>query len=553
VLFPDELTMYEEFAGGGGTSFGASEVPGISMIAFANHLAAACEAHRNQARFRDTEHFQEDLTKLPAEKMPYATIFGGSPVCPPFSNASGIVRDFDKKNAQLPLFPSLTPEDPKIAARREKYRRGRMLMQEPIKYLRAMKRKYGRPVLGGVIENVPQARQWAEWDRWIGEFHSEDYYTKVIAYNSMHAVAPKSRRAPQSRDRLYVMFWHKSLGRHPDFDKWLRPAAYCPTCATTVNAMQVFKKPGADMGRYRAQYTYRCPNVTCRHQEVFPNTVPALSAIDPNIPGIRLGDRAALGMPALVEGTMERIVAGIRKYWAPLLVPIGGTWREHAQPLSREFPTRTTKECDAVVVHPAFSLPPFITPMRGGGDKGRARSIFDPAHTVTAGGNHHGYVTPPLVMRNYTARPGQEASMTTPATEPLRAVTASGNQSLLTWQKALLVPYHKNDRSAVPVGQPMGTLTTKDRYGLLTADDMQTWAGEFDLDDVMFRMLTPDEVRIAMAFPDEYDMPAHFSREIQMMLYGNACTPPVMELLYSCLAECITGIDYDRGDFALAA
>jgi len=547
LLFHNDLTMFEEFAGLGGTSYGATRVPWIRLTDAANHKKAAIDAHADN--FPNTRHHHADITKLDIADMPYATIFGGSPVCPPFTPASGITWDFDKKNAQLTLF-ARTDDSPKAIKLREKYQRGRLLMHEPIRYLRAMLERHGKPVLGGVIENVVQARQWREWDAWIGEFHKLGYYTKVIAYNSMFADGTVSPRAPQSRDRLYVVFWHKSIGRNPDFDKWLRPQAYCSICDRMINAVQVFKKPRNDMGRYRAQYTYRCPSTTCRHAEVFPSTVPALAAIDRSVPGIRIGDRAALGMPALVDNTIGRIKAGIRRYWAPLLVPLGGTWRENAQPLTREFPARTTSDCDAVAV-PAFSLPPFMVPMRGGGDKERARPITEPTHTVTAGGNHHGYVMPPLVMRNFTARPGAEASMTTPATEPVRALTTSGNQSLI-WSNALMVPYYGSADSAIPASNPVGALTTRDRYGVLTPADLDMLAAEFDIDDVLFRLLTREEIGACMGFPSTYRVLAK-SREVAIDLYGNAVTPTVAELLYSALAECIAGQDLPRTSYALAA
>ena len=238
----------------------------------------------------------------------------------------------------------------------------------------------------------------------------------------MHAQPVRALAAPQSRDRLYLAYWHRSLGRRPDFDKWLRPQAWCPSCDERVLAVQVFKKPGADMGRYDAQYVYQCPKVSCRGQRVRPETLPALAAIDPTIPGIRIGDRGSRKLAPLAEATLDRIRAGVRRYWAPLmaadgrprtcrtdtgyalspfLAPAGGTWRDRPTSGLEPMPTRTTRETDGV----AFpGLPPFITPLRGGGDKERARSVEEPLTTVTASGNHHGLALPPLLMRNNTPR-----------------------------------------------------------------------------------------------------------------------------------------------------
>src|SRR5690554_5423301 len=223
----------------------------------------------------------------------------------------------------------------------------------------------------------------------------------------MHAAPSKSPRAPQSRDRLYLAYWHVSLGRDPDWDKWLRPAAHCPACDQQVAAVQVWKRPGQDMGRYRSQYVYVCPKRRCGSQLVEPDALPALAAIDPAIPGTAIKDRAE--NDPLRPATLDRIKAGIRRYWLPLLTPAGGTWRDQAQPLHWPMPTRTTRETDAVAVPPllvpvegrrgkaaapatglirtqtcraetALAQPalPFVTPLHGGGDRGRAYCTTGP-------------------------------------------------------------------------------------------------------------------------------------------------------------------------------
>lgn len=480
--------------------------------------------------------------------------------CPPWTDARGKKRDFDKQTVQQgTLFGEQEPD--------ENTKRARALMEEVPKYLEAMALR-GKPVLVGVVENVIQCRLWADWDRWIRRIELLGYRTRLIAFNSMHAAPPVSRRAPQSRDRLYLAYWHQSLGRDPDWDKWLRPAAYCPGCDTAVRAMQVFKKPGQDMGRYRSQYLYRCPSSTCRHHQVEPAALPALVAIDPTIPGGAIKDRAK----PLADATLDRIKAGIRRWWLPLLTPAGGTWRDVAMPLTDPMPTRTTRDTDAIAVPPLLvpvegrpgktvapgtapwrtqtarqetaltQVPlPFITPLRGGGCKDASRSILDPVGTVTASGNHHGLALPPLLMRNLTAR-GDQGQMVTPADEPARTVTASNRQSLLTWHQQLLVPYYGAADAAAPAAQPVGALTARDRYGIAQpsgADYSDRDVDEF-IGDVLFRMLEPHEIAAAMAFDPDYKTVATSNRD-KTRLFGNAVTPPVAELIVSALVEAVTG------------
>ncbi|MEC3995183.1 DNA cytosine methyltransferase [Actinacidiphila sp. DG2A-62] len=212
----------------------------------------------------------------------------------------------------------------------------------------------------------------------------------------------------------------------------------------------------------------------------------------------------------------------------PLLVPTGGTWRDKAVTLDRPMSTRTTVETDGIVVPPILVpcegrdgkkpmsvddplrtqtarletalayLPPFVIPMRGGGDKEKARHISAPLHTVSAGGNHHGLVTAP---------------------------------------DHLLVPYYGNGR-ARELTEPIGALPTRDRYALVKA------AVDFNIDDVLFRMLQPHEIARAMAFRAGYKIMG--SKRHQVRQLGNAVTPGVAENLYCALYEAITGEELPR-------
>jgi DNA (cytosine-5)-methyltransferase 1 len=195
--------------------------------------------------------------------------------------------------------------------------RSRALMEEIPRYLAAMALR-GKPVLAGVVENVVECRKWDQWNRWISEIRSHGYEVRVIALNSMHAEPQRTLRAPTSRDRLYVAYWLKSFGRSPDWDKWLRPKAYCPTCDEEVYAMQVFKDLRNDMGKYgkQGQYYYRCPNITCRHQVIDPYVAPAVTAIDFTVPmGKRIGQRTAKSGKdrVLAPATLAKAEIGLAK------------------------------------------------------------------------------------------------------------------------------------------------------------------------------------------------------------------------------------------------
>lgn len=543
----DSLTLMDWFCGAGGSSQGAHAVPGVRVELAANHWAKAIESHASN--FPDTDHYQGDIRDADITRWPTADLFWASPECPKWSVARGKKRDYVTS-----LQGALFGDEPD-----EETERSRALMEEVPLYLAAAQRR-GHIVRAGVVENVVDVRGWDQWDRWIGEIQILGYSTRLIAMNSMHAEPRVMLRAPQSRDRLYLAYWHRSIGRTPDWDKWLRPTAWCGICEQYVRAVQSFKKPGADMGRYRQQYVYRCPRVACRNSVIEPAALPAAVAIDWSLPGQRIGDRSA----PLAEKTIARIKAGLAKFAAPMLTPSGGTWRTDATPVTEPMPTRTTTESDGVAVPPllvpvegrdgkearpaneplrtqtarnetGLAWMPFIAELRGGGSD--ARAVSEALATVTASGNHHGLVAPAglgaMVMRNNGSL-GDGGEHCTPASEPIRTLTSAGHQSLVTWQD-ILVPYYGNG-VARHVAEPIGTLSTRDRYALVR--------GDVQVEDCMFRMLEPHEIGRAMSFGGDYIVVGNKREKVRQ--YGNAVTPNVAEVIVSALVEAITGEELSR-------
>ncbi|MDQ1018891.1 Hint domain-containing protein [Streptomyces afghaniensis] len=490
--------------------------------------------------------------------------------CTKWSIAQGKKRDFAKavQGDLLDLYAELEEEKFQTGDERdsggptEEEEASRALMEEIPLYLRGVIER-GHLVKAGVVENVVDVRQWAEWDRWVAEFHKLGYKTRLVALNSMHADPRSVHRAPQSRDRLYFVYWHTSLGRNPNFEKWLAPSAFCTGCDQMVKARQVFRRPGVDMGRYKSQYDYRCPNTKCGHQIVEPETIPAAAAIDWSIAGGRIGDRKT----PLAEKTMRRIQAGLDKFARPMMVPTGGTWRDAATDLLDPMPTRTTRENDALAVPPllvpcdgregknartiygpmqtqtaraeaGLAWLPFITEIRGGSSD--VRAITDPLATVCASGNHHGLAAVPMpgmMMRN-NGSTGDGGEHCTDLAEPMRTLTTTGHQSLVTWEP-FLAPYYGNGTPR-PVSDPVGALSTRDRFALVQ--------GDINIEDVLFRMLQPHEIQRAMAFADDYVVLG--SKRDRVRQLGNAVTPNASEVLICLLAECITGEEISRYDLA---
>ncbi|MFD4406682.1 DNA cytosine methyltransferase [Nocardia sp. NPDC058499] len=514
------------FCGAGGSSQGLHVTPGLEVGWAANHWVKAIESHA--ANFPTTDHWIGDIRDEPVGRWPIADFFWASPECPQWSSARGKKQTY-QYSLQGELFDAV--DDPGEKAKRDEAERSRALMEEVPLYLEGVIARGGL-VLAGAVENVVEVRRWDQWDRWVARIRRLGYHVRLIALNSMHAQPGRSAWVPQSRDRLYLGYWHKSLARQPDWDKWLRPMAYCGSCEQWIQAVQSWKNPGTDMGRYRTQYVYRCPHISCGNAVVEPPTVPAAAAIDWSVPGVRIGDRRK----PLAEKTMNRIRVGLQRFGSvvPMTVPTGGTWREDAVPVHMPMPARTTRDNDGIVIPPLIvpmegrdgkeaqlaSAPmrtqttraetgvafwPFVTELRGGSSD--VRSVSEALATVTASGNHHGLVTP-------------------------GAMSAQAGRSLL-------VPYYGNARSR-PVTEPVGTLSTRDRYALVDVIS----ARDIDINEVSFRMLQPREIQVAMAFGRDYILLGNKRQKVRQL--GNAVTPACAEVIACALMEAVTGEDIER-------
>lgn len=509
------ITLTDLFCGAGGSSTGAIQVPGVEVRAASNHWQLAVDTHNTN--HPDAAHICADLSQIDPTYFPTTDILWASPECTNHSVAKGKRREF----ATPDMFGDLLPD---AAAERS-----RATMWDVPRFAEAHRYQ------AVIVENVVDAANWLPWRAWLAAMDSLGYDHRVVYLNSMHAQY-MGVGAPQSRDRMYVVFWRQG-NRRPDLDAILRPQAWCPTHGV-VRAMQAFKRHDREpWGRYRAQYVYRCPRVECRNTIVEPGVRPASDIIDWSLEGVRIGDRAR----PLAEKTMRRIQAGIDRYWSPIAVPVegrdgkqavptsgplrtmttrnetglavpcGGTWRERATSLAEPLPTRTTRETDGI------AMAPFIAELRGGGST--ARSTTDPMCTVTASGNHHGLCVPPALTMTYYGQGGVR-----PSWDELATVTTVEKHALIM----------RNNRGGAemttPVTEPTRTITTTGHQSLLDARRPTV-----DIDDVRFRMLEPTEIIAAMDFPTGYTVLGNRREKVRMA--GNAVTPPAARDLVAVVAD----------------
>lgn len=479
------LTVTDLFCGAGGSTTGLLQAPGFEVTVASNHWQLAIDTHG--ANHPHVDHKRADIHAVDPRTFPTTDVLWASPECTNHSKAKGRKKFTDR---QPDLFGEILPD--------EAAERSRATMWDVVRFS-----EYHRYV-AVLVENVVDILDWICYPAWLAAMRALDYDHHPVFANSMYAQAG-GLPAPQSRDRIYVVFWRKGNHR-PDFDAWTRPKAYCPPCDRWVTAVQAWKNPRKHFGVYRAQYVWRCPAVTCRNSIVEPAWLPAATAIDWALPAHRIGDRTR----PLAESTMARIRAGIEKYYGPsiiqppgLLVPAGGTRRDKATTLAVPMPTRTTTENDGVLLPDGLLVPV------------EARNVF--ARPITA-------PLRTMTTRNETALilPYYSTGVTAPVTRPHRTFTS-------TDRFALVVPSSAKATKSLTVPLDTGT-TTQSRDALTaTADvtaDPSNWA---------FRMLEPHEIAAGMAFPDSYRILGNKREKVRQA--GNAVTPPVARDLGHAVAE----------------
>ncbi|EOI6865244.1 DNA cytosine methyltransferase [Yersinia enterocolitica] len=163
----------------------------------------------------------------------------------------------------------------------------------------------------------------------------------------------------------------------------------------------------------------------------------------------------------------------------------------------------------------------FLAKHFGGNYTGPGADLGQPAHTVTTV-DHHALVTSNLIKMRGT-NTGQKV------TDPLQTVTAGGNH--FGEVRAFLLKYYGNEKEGVSLNDPLHTVTTNDRFGLVTVEGI-----DYRIVDIGMRMLQPHELYAAQGFPNWYIIDrdytgTKYAKDKQVARCGNAVPPPFAEAL----------------------
>lgn len=481
------ITLTDQFCGAGGSSIGASAAGAEVKLAM-NHWKLAIETH--STNFPKVDHDCTDISAVDPRRYPSTDILITSPECTNHTVAKGKPRRYYKQD----LFGNvlIDPAD----------ERSRATMWDVPRF--AEFHEYNIIV----VENVVDAARWRMWDAWLHAMHLLGYEHEVVYFNSMFAWP-----TPQSRDRLYVVFWKKG-NKKPDLD--FRPLAHCHRCGEDVESIQTWKKL-VHWGRYKRQYFYRCPSC---HLEVTPYYYAAFNAIDFSIPTVRIGDRP--DKDRLVPRTIERIKYGLETYGRDPLIVTGrytsGIECRVKNALEDPLPTQPGDSSHAVV------MPWIIDTAHSSGNGKYSYPSKDPLPTQTT--RQTLGVVSAFLTKNYGGG-AQPKFMNIGLHQPTGTITTSDHHALIE-ARAFLSYYYKTHQAS-GVLEPMNTMTAMEKASLIQ------FLGSLKVDDLYYRMLQPVEIGRAMAFPKEYVVLGNGRQQVKQ--YGNAVTPPWMKMLINrCMA-----------------
>lgn len=146
------------------------------------------------------------------------------------------------------------------------------------------------------------------------------------------------------------------------------------------------------------------------------------------------------------------------------------------------------------------------------------RDVVDPLNTITAQGAAAGIVTSHMIkLRNNQFGQSHE--------DPVPTLTAGSSHAGEV--RAFLVKYYGSDKDGQELPDPLHTIPTRDRFGLVMVH------GEpYAIVDIGLRMLTPRELFRAQGFPDSYQIETGAAGEpitktAQVRMCGNSVCPPL--------------------------
>lgn len=533
--------VVDNFAGGGGASTGIELATGYSVDIAINHDPEAIKMHK--ANHPYTKHYCEDVWQVDPVEACQGHPVGlawFSPDCKHFSKAKG-GKPKDKFIRGLAW----------VALRWAGLVRPRVIMLENVEEFKTwgpLNRRH-HPI---------KSKQGCTFNKFVQQFEELGY---EVQFKELVAA---DYGAPTMRKRFFMI---ARCDGKPIV--WPEPT-HAPKDSEEVKAGLMEPYVGAYT---QIDFSRPCPSIFDTSEEIKE----------------KYGIRA---VRPLATKTMERIARGLKKFVLenkePFIIQCnhsGADW-DYCRNMNEPLPTITAKHGFGVVE-------PYIVQIgQTGFSKDRSKDVREPLTTIVSK-NEHCLISPTLIQYHSETAQGQvrgqaieEPIMTVDGSNryglvtsflhkyygggytgagdcmenPLPTVTALDHNSVVTANliqmnnhcdgrdmrdpiptitagdghfgevRAFLIKYY-GDGTGQDVEKPLDTVTTKDRFGLVTIEGI-----DYQIVDIGLRMLEPRELYGCQGFPDDYIIDHDYTgkkygRTEQVKRCGNSVPPPFARAL----------------------
>jgi DNA (cytosine-5)-methyltransferase 1 len=529
------------FAGGGGASTGIELALGRHVDIAVNHDAQAVNLH--QANHPQTRHFVSDVFEVDpiavTEGRPVGLLWA-SPDCKHFSKAKG-GKPVSKRVRGLAW----------VVVKWAKLTKPRQIYLENVEEFKT----WGPLAVDGRPCPERKGRTFQTWKR---QLENLGY---VVEHRELRAC---DYGAPTIRKRLYLIArcdGEPIVWPEPTHEKGLKPyrtAAECIDWSLACPSIFERVRPLAEATQRRIAHGVKRYVIDAAKPFIVPVTHQGdwrVHSIDDPLRTITTARRGelALASPTLIqtgygerEGQAPRsldlgkpmgtaVAGGVKQALvAAFLAKHYGGHETPGTPVDKPIGTITTQDHHHLVAA-------HITKFHEGSV---GSDVGEPLHTVTAGGftkrpgtgNAMGLVTSHLAKLRGTSSSASTA-------EPLHTISAGGTHHAEV--RALLIKFYGDQHNLQELREPLHTVTTKDRFGLVTVA-----GSDYEIADIGMRMLQPRELYRAQGFPDSYLIDrgadgATLPKDAQVRMCGNSVCPPV--------AAALVAANYADGEMRRAA
>lgn len=532
------------FAGGGGASTGIEQAIGRPVDIAVNHDREAISLHT--ANHPQTRHFCSDVFEVNplvvTEGQPVGLLWA-SPDCKHFSKAKG-GKPVSKKIRSLAW----------VVVKWAKLAKPRVICLENVEEFQT----WGP--LGKDQRPCPQ-RKGQTFQRWVAQLRNLGYKVEWKELRACDFGAPTIRKRlflVARRDGLPII-WPTPTHAKPKVPAGMKPwrtAADCIDWSIPTPSIFERSKPLADATCRRIAKGIMRYVVEAEQPFIVPGVAGTLIQTGygerpgqaPRVPGLDkpLGTVVAGQKHAVVQAFLAKHYTGV--VGTELDHPTGTvTTVDHHSLVTAHLTKFRVGSTGTAMDEPVHTVTAGGTPRRpstgntmglvtanlihmghGEGKCGTKRfshgirDVEDPLNTITAQGAAAGIVTSHMVKLR-----GQNVGAATD--EPVHTISAQGTHHGEV--RAFLVKYYGSDKDGQELPDPLHTIPTRDRFGLVMVK------GEpYAIVDIGLRMLTPRELYRAQGFPDGYRIDTGAAGEpitktAQVRMCGNSVCPPLARAL----------------------